>query len=152
MKTETGIGGVLRKVISASKGMSVLTVLVVMGAVVTALFPPLVLERIVNDLTARRPVSLGLALTYPGLIALSGLLEAGQNVTITVFGQKVTHGLRSELCAKLRRLPADYFTRHACHSILKIRSGEAARDFIRVKYTTFANKMLSCPNKSVCLI
>lgn len=112
MKTETGIGGVLRKVISASKGISGLTVLVVMGAVVTALFPPLVLERIVNDLTARRPVSLGLALTYPGLIALSGLLEAGQNVTITVFGQKVTHGLRSELCAKLRRLPAAYFTRH----------------------------------------
>ena len=32
---------------------------------------------------------------------------------ITVFGQKMTHGLRSALCAKLERLPAAYFTHHA---------------------------------------
>ena len=112
MKSEKGIKSVLRKVISGSKGMSLLTVLVVAGAVMTALFPPLVLERIVNDLTAHQPVALHFALVYLGLIALSGLLEAGQNVMITVFGQKVTHGLRSELCAKLSRLPAAYFTRH----------------------------------------
>jgi len=112
MKAEKGIKSVLCKVISASKGMSIITVLVIAGAVAAALFPPLVLERIVNDLTAHQPVALRLALVYLGLIALSGLLEAGQNVMITVFGQKVTHGLRSELCAKLRRLPAAYFTGH----------------------------------------
>lgn len=112
MKRERTLGMVLRRVITASKGTSVLTVLVIALAVVTALFPPLVLERAVNDLTAGQSVPLRLALSYLGLIALSGALESGQNVMITVFGQKVTHGLRSTLCRKLRRLPASYFTVH----------------------------------------
>jgi ABC-type multidrug transport system fused ATPase/permease subunit len=108
---------VLRRVIAASTMTSILTVLVIVLAVVTALFPPLVLERVVNNLTAGRGVALSLALSYLGLIALSGLLESGQNVMITVFGQKVTHGLRSALCAKLRRLPAAYFTSHEAGKI-----------------------------------
>lgn len=117
MKHEKSLGTVLRRVIAASTMTSILTVLVIVLAVVTALFPPLVLERVVNDLTAGRGVALSLALSYLGLIALSGLLESGQNVMITVFGQKVTHGLRSALCAKLRRLPAAYFTSHEAGKI-----------------------------------
>lgn len=117
MKHEKSLGTVLRRVIAASTMTSILTVLVIVLAVVTALFPPLVLERVVNDLTAGRGVALSLAFSYLGLIALSGLLESGQNVMITVFGQKVTHGLRSALCAKLRRLPAAYFTSHEAGKI-----------------------------------
>ena len=117
MKRERTLGMVLRRVITASKGMTVLTVLVIALAVVTALFPPLVLERAVNDLTAGQSVPFRLALSYLGLIALSGALESGQNVMITVFGQKVTHGLRSTLCRKLRRLPASYFTVHEAGKI-----------------------------------
>jgi ABC-type multidrug transport system fused ATPase/permease subunit len=117
MKHEKCLGTVLRRVIAASTMTSILTVLVIVLAVVTALFPPLVLERVVNNLTAGRGVALSLALSYLGLIALSGLLESGQNVMITVFGQKVTHGLRSALCAKLRRLPAAYFTSHEAGKI-----------------------------------
>ena len=117
MKHEKSLGTVLRRVIAASTMTSILTVLVIVLAVVTALFPPLVLERVVNNLTAGRGVALSLALSYLGLIALSGLLESGQNVMITVFGQKVTHGLRSALCAKLRRLPAAYFTSHEAGKI-----------------------------------
>ena len=117
MKHEKSLGAVLRRVVAASTAASILTVLVIALAVVTALFPPLVLERVVNDLTAGRVVALSLALSYLGFIALSGLLESGQNVMITVFGQKVTHGLRSALCAKLRRLPAAYFTSHEAGKI-----------------------------------
>lgn len=117
MKHEKSLGTVLRRVIAASTMTSILTVLVIVLAVVTALFPPLVLERVVNNLTAGRGVALSLAFSYLGLIALSGLLESGQNVMITVFGQKVTHGLRSALCAKLRRLPAAYFTSHEAGKI-----------------------------------
>lgn len=111
------LGAVLRRVITASAATSSLTVLVIVLAVVTALFPPLVLERAVNDLTAERGIALSLALSYLGLLALSGLLESGQNVMITVLGQKVTHGLRSALCAKLRCLPAAYFTSHEAGKI-----------------------------------
>ena len=41
---------------------------------------------------------------------------------ITIFGQRITHGLRSLLCAKLRRLPAAYFTAHE--------AGETASRFV----------------------
>ena len=117
MKHEKSLGAVLHRVVTASMPISILTVFVIVLAVVTALFPPLVLERVVNDLTAGRKIALSLALSYLGFIALSGLLESGQNVMITVFGQKVTHGLRSVLCAKLRRLPAAYFTSHEAGKI-----------------------------------
>lgn len=117
MKHEKSLGMVLHRVVTASMPISILTVFVIVLAVVTALFPPLVLERVVNDLTAGRKIALSLALSYLGFIALSGLLESGQNVMITIFGQKVTHGLRSVLCAKLRRLPAAYFTSHEAGKI-----------------------------------
>lgn len=112
MKNKNSLGSVLRKIISSSKWMTLTTVIIIAGAIATALLPPLVLEHIVNRLTAHQPIPLYLALIYFGLLALSGLLESGQNVMITVFGQKVTHGLRSEMCAKLQRLPAAYFARH----------------------------------------
>lgn len=109
MKHKNSFSAVLCRVVAASKATSLLTLLVIALAVAAALFPPLVLERVVNNLTAGQTVPLYLALAYFGLIALSGLLESGQNVMITVLGQKVTHGLRSALCQKLRRLPAAYF-------------------------------------------
>lgn len=112
MKNKNSLGSVLRKIISSSKWMTLMTVIIIAGAIATALLPPLVLEHIVNRLTAHQPIPLYLALIYFCLLALSGLLESGQNVMITVFGQKVTHGLRSEMCAKLQRLPAAYFARH----------------------------------------
>jgi ATP-binding cassette subfamily B multidrug efflux pump len=112
MKREKNLRDVLRRVISANLAASVLTVIVILCSVAAALFPPLVIERVVNDLTAGVSVPLSLGFLYLGLIALSGILESGQNVMITVFGQKVTHGLRSALCAKLRYLPAEYFTSH----------------------------------------
>ncbi|MBE5967796.1 MAG: ABC transporter ATP-binding protein [Lachnospiraceae bacterium] len=112
MKNKNSLGSVLCNIISASKWMFLLTVIIISGAIITALFPPLVLERIVNRLTVQQYIPLYLALTYFGLLVLSGLLEAGQNVMITVFGQKVTHGLRSKMCAKLHRLPAAFFIQH----------------------------------------
>lgn len=112
MKNKNSLGSVLRKIISSFKWMTLLTGIIIVGGIAAALLPPLVLERIVNRLTAQQPIPLHLAMIYFGLLALSGLLESGQNVMITVFGQKVTHGLRSEMCAKLQRLPAAYFSQH----------------------------------------
>ena len=86
--------------------------LLVFLAVGTSLCPPLVLGRAVDELTEGRGVSLGLALLYLVLIVVSDLFQSLQNSAITLFGQKLTHGLRSSLCAKLSRLPAGYFTTH----------------------------------------
>ena len=60
MKHKKGLGVVLHRVVAASTATSILTVLVIVLAVVTALFPPLVLERAVNNLTAGRAVALSL--------------------------------------------------------------------------------------------
>ena len=35
-----------------------------------------------------------------GVLAVSGLLETVQNVMFTMLGQKLTHGVRSEMCGK----------------------------------------------------
>lgn len=81
-------------------------------SIALALLPPLALERAVNDLVAGNGITLALALVYFGLLALSGVADAAQNAAITVFGQKITHALRSAMCAKLSRLEAGYFTGH----------------------------------------
>jgi len=112
MKTKSSLGIILQRVISASKLMTALTGIIITGAILTALFPPLILERVINSLTAGQQMPFTLVLLYFGFLALSGLLEAGQNVMITVFGQRITHGLRSEMCAKLHRLPSSYFTQN----------------------------------------
>ena len=101
---------VLLEIIKKAPGMSVLTFLMIIGAVITALFPPLFLQKIIDGLTNNTGISLQMALFYFGMIAVAGILEAGQNVMITVFGQKITHGLRSKMCDKLHRLPAAYYT------------------------------------------
>lgn len=90
---------------------ALVAVLVVLS-VGTSLLPPLVLERAVNSLTEGRGISWQLGLLYIALTVLSDCCETAQNGAITLFGQKVTHGLRSTLCAKLDRLPARYFTGH----------------------------------------
>ena len=80
--------------------------LAVAGSVVLALVPPLVLERVVDHLTAGEAVSFVLALCYFLTLALSSVVDAGKETIITVLGQKLTRGLRHAMCAKLSRLPA----------------------------------------------
>lgn len=82
-------------------------VITVVGAVVTALVPPLILEKIVDELTAGNPMPIVQAFSYFGVTALAGLLESTRESLLIVFGQKLTHGLRSQMCEKLSQLSAD---------------------------------------------
>ena len=82
-------------------------VITVVGAVVTALVPPLILEKIVDELTAGNPMPIVQAFSYFGVTALAGLLESTRESLLIVFGQKLTHGLRSQMCEKLSHLSAD---------------------------------------------
>lgn len=82
-------------------------VITVVGAVVTALVPPLILEKIVDGLTAGNSMPIVQAFSYFGVVALAGLLESTRESLLTVFGQKLTHGLRSQMCEKLSQLSAD---------------------------------------------
>lgn len=82
-------------------------VITVVGAVVTALVPPLILEKIVDGLTAGNSMPIVQAFSYFGVVALAGLLESTRESLLIVFGQKLTHGLRSQMCEKLSLLSAD---------------------------------------------
>ena len=82
-------------------------VITVVGAVVTALVPPLILEKIVDGLTAGNAMPIVQAFSYFGVVALAGLLESTRESLLIVFGQKLTHGLRSQMCGKLSQLSAD---------------------------------------------
>ena len=68
---------------------------------------PLILEKIVDELTAGNPMPIVQAFSYFGVVALAGLLESTRESLLIVFGQKLTHGLRSQMCEKLSQLSAD---------------------------------------------
>lgn len=79
----------------------------VVMAIVTSLFPPLILGDIIDAMTAGQSVNWGMILAYFGLTVLTGLMEAAREGLLTVFGQKITHALRSGLMDKFTRLTAD---------------------------------------------
>ncbi len=80
-------------------------------SVITALIPPVILGRILDRLSRSQEISLLMILSYFSLILISGVFESGRESLLVIFGQKVTHTLRSALCAKLKRLPADCFVK-----------------------------------------
>lgn len=83
----------------------------VCGAVITALYPPLVLGRIVDTLAAGCQVPLYLIFLYMVFTVITGLMEAAREGLLTVFGQKITHALRSGLMEHFTRLTASSLSR-----------------------------------------
>lgn len=104
--------GILAGVVRSNKLLTAALVVVIAADILLTLVPPLVLEGIVNGLTAGQEISLAVALLYFGAVAGSSAMDALKSASVTVAGQKVTHGLRSAMARKLDRLPAGYFTSH----------------------------------------
>ena len=86
-----------------------LLIVAILSAIVFSLFPPLVLEKIVNTLAEGKQVLFSMGIGYFLIVAAAGLMDAVKESLITTFGQKVTHELCSEMSEKLKRLPAAYF-------------------------------------------
>ena len=107
MKRSLHVKTIMFDTIKKQKGLSVAIVFAVAGAVVSALLPPLILARIVDGITAGNEVSVPFILLYFVFLALTGFLEAAREGLLTVFGQKMTHALRSSLMEKFVRLTAD---------------------------------------------
>lgn len=74
--------------------------------IITALYPPLILGRIVDTLAAGCQVPLYLIFLYMVFTVITGLMEAAREGLLTVFGQKITHALRSGLIKHFTRLTA----------------------------------------------
>lgn len=102
---------IILRTLSRFRLLTAAVILTVAGAVIVSLLPPLVLERIINELTQNQHVPAALGLEYFGLLALAGVLTACRECLLTVLGQKITHSMRSALLQKLDRLPADRLVR-----------------------------------------
>ena len=61
--------------------------------------------RIIDGLTAGLPLTFPAVLLYFGSLALEGMLSSAQESLLVLFGQKMTHALRSEMSRKLTKLP-----------------------------------------------
>lgn len=83
----------------------------VVGAILLALVPPLILARIVDTITAGKTAACSFLLLYFASLAAAGFLESAREGLLTVFGQKITHALRSALMEKFTALTADEMSR-----------------------------------------
>ena len=104
------VKGVIWKTVLQQKWLSMGIVLAVAGAVVTALIPPLILAKIVDTVTAGKAVTFWAILLYFAMLALTGFMESAREGLLTVFGQKITHALRSSLMEKFICLTSDNLT------------------------------------------
>lgn len=90
----------------------------VCGAILLSLVPPMILARIIDGLTTQRMAGFGWIMAYFGLLALTGLMESAREGLLIIFGQKMTHTLRSGLMEKLVHLKADDLSRQEPGSVV----------------------------------
>ena len=102
----SGVFAAIRMAAGAHHLLTVGTLLCVAASVAASLLPPLLLARVIDRLTEGLPLPFLAVLLYFGSLALEGLLSSAQESLLVLFGQKMTHALRSEMSRKLTRLPA----------------------------------------------
>ena len=105
-KNDHGVFAAVRMAAASHRLLTVGTVLCVAASVAASLLPPLLLARVIDHLTAGLPLPFLAVLLYFGSLALEGVLTSAQESLLVLFGQRMTHALRSEMSRKLSRLPA----------------------------------------------
>lgn len=106
-KNSYNVVSIILHTIIKRKWLSLGIIISVCGAVITALYPPLVLGKIVDTLTTGSQVPVYLVFVYMAFTVIAGLMEATREGLLTVFGQKITHALRSGLMEHFVRLSTD---------------------------------------------
>lgn len=105
-RNKAGVFAALRTAALTHRLLTIGTLLCVAASVVASLVPPLLLARIIDRLTGGLPLAFAAVLLYFGSLALEGALSSAQETLLVLFGQKMTHALRSEMSQKLTHLPA----------------------------------------------
>lgn len=103
---KAGVISALKAAVRAHRILTVSTLLCVAASVVASLIPPLLLKNIIDRLTGGMPLLFTAVLLYFGSLVLEGTLSSAQETLLVLFGQKMTHALRSEMSQKLIALPA----------------------------------------------
>lgn len=106
-KNSHNVVSIILHTIIKRKCLSLGIIISVCGAVITALYPPLVLGKIVDTLTTGSQLPVYLVFLYMAFTVITGLMEATREGLLTIFGQKITHALRSGLMEHFVRLSTD---------------------------------------------
>ena len=111
MRQSNQVRTIIFQTVKRQKTLSFGILAAVIGAIVTDLLPPLILGKIIDTITAGKAVTFAMIVLYFALLALTGFAEAAREGMLTVFGQKITHALRSSLMGKFVNLTADEINR-----------------------------------------
>ena len=130
----SGVFAAIRDAAGSHKLLSAGTLLCAAASVLASLLPPLLLGQIIDSLTGGVPLVFTAALLYFGSLALESVLSSAQETLLEIFGQKMTHALRSELSAKLTRLPAATLSAQAPGEVAARFSGDV--DTVEVLFTS----------------
>lgn len=121
-KNSHNVVSIILHTIIKRKWLSLGIIISVCGAVITALYPPLVLGKIVDTLTTGSQMPVYLVFLYMAFTVITGLMEATREGLLAVFGQKITHALRSGLM--------EHFVRLSTDSLNKQESGAVVSRFV----------------------
>lgn len=121
-KNSHNVVSIILHTIIKRKWLSLGIIISVCGAVITALYPPLVHGKIVDTLTTGSQMPVYLVFLYMAFTVITGLMEATREGLLTVFGQKITHALRSGLM--------EHFVRLSTDSLNKQESGAVVSRFV----------------------
>lgn len=103
---KSGVFTAVKEAAVSHRLLTIGTILCVAGSVAVSLIPPLLLARVIDRLTGGLSLTFAAVLLYFGSLVLEGIFSSAQETLLVVFGQKMTHALRSEMSRKLSQLPA----------------------------------------------
>lgn len=103
---KAGVISALKAAVRSHRILTISTLLCVAASVVASLIPPLLLKDMIDRLTGGMPLLFTAVLLYFCSLVLEGTLSSAQETLLVLFGQKMTHALRSEMSQKLIALPA----------------------------------------------
>lgn len=103
---KAGVISALKAAVRSHRILTIGTLLCVAASVAASLIPPLLLKNIIDRLTGGMPLLFTAVLLYFGSLVLEGMLASAQETLLVLFGQKMTHALRSEMSQKIIALPA----------------------------------------------
>ena len=103
---KAGVISALKAAVRSHRILTISTLLCVAASVTASLIPPLLLKNIIDRLTGGMPLLFTAVLLFFCSLVLEGTLSSAQETLLVLFGQKMTHALRSEMSQKLIALPA----------------------------------------------
>ncbi len=103
---KAGVWSAVRRAAGTHRLLSMGTILCTALSVVVSLLPPFLLGQIIDRMTGRAAPLFSTILLYFGSLMLENVLAAAQESLLEIFGQKMTHSLRTEMSAKITRLSA----------------------------------------------